>query len=134
MLLIAVLSIASLQAVRAQCTATITALGPTTFCAPGSVTLKASPGNVYRWYKNGNYIALLVCDTFTVHTSGSYSVVVDAGGLLDGRDVLPPIIPPPVTPPSCCATATPVHVHINRTANGRARRGRGVDINSLPVF
>ena len=61
-------------------------------------------------------------------------VVVDAGGLLDGRDVLPPIIPPPVTPPSCCATATPVHVHINRTANGRARRGRGVDINFLPVF
>ena len=55
-------------------------------------------------------------------------VVVGAGGLFDGRDVLPPIIPPPVTPPSCCATETPVQVHINRIPNKMGRRGRGVDI------
>ena len=50
-----------------------------------------------------------------------------AGGLLVGRDVLPPIIPPPVTPPSCCPHATPAQENKNRAVNtNRNRRGRGV--------
>lgn len=68
---------------KAQCNATITPLGPTTFCAPGSVTLQASPGSVYKWYKDGNYFALLVTNTLTVSASGSYVVVVDSSGCID---------------------------------------------------
>ncbi|MBL7717923.1 MAG: T9SS type A sorting domain-containing protein [Flavipsychrobacter sp.] len=71
------------QQLSAQCNATITPLGPTTFCAPGSVTFQASPGSVYKWYKDGNYFALLVTNTLTVSASGSYVVVVDSSGCID---------------------------------------------------
>ena len=46
-----------------------------------------------------------------------FTVPVVAGGLLDGREVLPPIMPPPVTPPSCCPTATPIDANRKRMAN-----------------
>ena len=46
-----------------------------------------------------------VAGFFVVVAGGFFLVVVvEAGfvaGLLEGREVLPPIIPPPVTPPSC---------------------------------
>ena len=63
--------------------------------------------------------------------------VVDAGlfaGLVDGRLVLPPIMPPPVTPPpSCCASAT-LLVVINRTADRLIKRGDGKDIDVSPAL
>ncbi|MBL7717924.1 MAG: hypothetical protein JNL72_03740 [Flavipsychrobacter sp.] len=68
---------------KAQCNATITPLGPTTFCAPGSVTLQASPGDIYKWYKDGIFVALLINDTITVTDGGSYVVVVDSAGCID---------------------------------------------------
>ena len=40
-----------------------------------------------------------------------------AGGLLVGRDVLPPMVPPPVTPPSCCPTATLAQTNTNMSVN-----------------
>ncbi|MBI2274299.1 MAG: HYR domain-containing protein, partial [Bacteroidetes bacterium] len=53
--------------------ATISADGPTTFCAGGSVTLTASAGNSYLW-SNG-----ATTQTITVSTAGSYSVTVSNG-------------------------------------------------------
>ena len=71
-------------------------------------------------------------------TGGFFFVVeVDllAGGLLVGRDVLPPIIPPPVTPPSCCANAALEKANRNRTENTNGNRGaRGVVMSTLLVF
>jgi hypothetical protein len=69
-----------------------------------------------------------------VVTGGFFrGVDVDDAGLFVGRDVLPPIMPPPVTPPSCCADAPPAEASKNRTVNtNRNRQGRGVvDMNSL---
>ena len=55
--------------------AQITAGGPTTFCAPGSVTLTASPaGGTYAW-SNG-----ATTQSITVFGSGSFSVTVTANG------------------------------------------------------
>ncbi|HEV2720135.1 MAG TPA: hypothetical protein VG323_08955, partial [Thermoanaerobaculia bacterium] len=51
---------------------TITASGPTTFCAPGSVTLTSSPANTYSW-STGETTQQIV-----VSTSGSYSVTVQS--------------------------------------------------------
>jgi uncharacterized repeat protein (TIGR01451 family) len=55
--------------------AAIAASGPTTFCAPGSVTLTASPaGGTYAW-SNG-----ATTQSITVVGSGSFSVTVTANG------------------------------------------------------
>ena len=76
---------------------------------------------------------------FVAGATVGFFFVVDvgllAGGLLVGRDVLPPIIPPPVTPPSCWANAAPEQVSKKRTVttNGN-RRGRTVVMSTLLVF
>ena len=63
-------------------------------------------------------------------------VVVDVGllaGLVEGRLVLPPIMPPPVTPPgSCCASAA-LLVVINRSADRQSTRRDGKDMTLSPV-
>lgn len=53
---------------------TITAVGSTTFCTGGNVTLTASTGNSYTW-SNGATSASIV-----VTTAGNYSVTVNQGG------------------------------------------------------
>ncbi|HEV2721988.1 MAG TPA: hypothetical protein VG323_18350, partial [Thermoanaerobaculia bacterium] len=66
----------------------ITASGPTTFCAGGSVTLTAPQGAFYSWSNGAN------TQSITVATSGSYDVrVVSAYG--------------------CTATTAPVAVTVN---------------------
>src|SRR5687767_10336439 len=54
---------------------TITASGPTTFCAPGSVTLTASAGDSYLWSTGATTQSIVVTQ------SGSYSVQVTIDGL-----------------------------------------------------
>jgi hypothetical protein len=71
------------QHVVAQCNATITPLSSMTFCQGGSVTLQGSSGDLYKWYLNGNLIAVLVSDTLNVNTAGSYTVVIDSSGCID---------------------------------------------------
>ncbi|WP_341903644.1 FG-GAP-like repeat-containing protein [Fluviicola taffensis] len=59
-------------------TPTITAGGPTTFCAGGSVTLTASAGTTYLWSPGGATTA-----SISATTSGSYTVqVTNAAGCL----------------------------------------------------
>ncbi|MFC4232297.1 beta strand repeat-containing protein, partial [Parasediminibacterium paludis] len=54
-------------------TATITAGGPISFCAGGSVTLNASPGISYLWSNSANTA------TTTISAAGSYTVTVTNG-------------------------------------------------------
>ena len=58
--------------------ATITAGGPTTFCAGGNVILTeiASPGCTYQWMKGGSTIAGATATTYTATTAGNYKCVV----------------------------------------------------------
>jgi uncharacterized repeat protein (TIGR01451 family) len=71
--------------------ASITASGPTTFCAGGSVTLNASGTGTYLW-SNGETTPSIV-----VTSTGTYSVTVTNG--------------------SCSSTSSPVNVTVNPAPN-----------------
>jgi hypothetical protein len=61
-------------------TPTITPGGPTTFCAGGSVTLTSSSAGGNQWYLDGNPIGGATNQSYGATLSGSYTVVVTAGG------------------------------------------------------
>ncbi len=58
--------------------ASITAVGPTTFCQGGSVILNATPatGMTYVWLRNGSPIAGQTTASFTATQAGAYRVIV----------------------------------------------------------
>jgi Ig-like domain CHU_C associated len=91
-LLAGLLSLLLTHQAIAQCTATITTSGPTTFCQGGSVTLSvpAVAGSTYQWSSTQN------TPSITVTQSGSYSVTVTTSG-------------------GCTATSAPVTVTVNPT-------------------
>jgi hypothetical protein len=78
--------------------ATITASGPTTFCAGGSVTLTASPASSYAW-SNG-----ATTQSITVNAAGSYSVTVTNGN-------------------GCSAASAPTTVAVNALPNAAITAG-----------
>ncbi|MBK7965826.1 MAG: immunoglobulin domain-containing protein [Bacteroidetes bacterium] len=61
--------------------ATITPLGPTTFCAGNNVTLQANPGvgYSYQWRKNGSAISGATTINYNATTAGKYKVDVTNG-------------------------------------------------------
>ncbi|MBK9639166.1 MAG: PKD domain-containing protein [Bacteroidetes bacterium] len=58
--------------------ATVTATGPTTFCAGDSVVLQANTGSglTYQWKLNGNNISGAIANNFAVKLAGNYRVRV----------------------------------------------------------
>jgi hypothetical protein len=64
--------------VNALPAATITPQGPTTFCAGGSVVLKANSGTglAYQWRKGANILAGATLLNYTATTGGTYKVIV----------------------------------------------------------
>ena len=94
MLLAGLLGFVLTHRAAAQCTATITASGPTTFCQGGAVTLSvpAVSGSTYQWSTTQNTPAI------TVTQSGTYSVTV-------------------TTAAGCTAASAPVTVTVNPTPN-----------------
>ncbi len=67
-------------------TATIAAIGSTTFCQGGSVTLLAAnapSGSTYSyvWKLNGTAIVGATANTYVANASGNYSVTITANGL-----------------------------------------------------
>lgn len=65
-------------------TVTITASGPTEFCAGGSVVLQATTdfnnNNTYQWKLNGGAIANATATTYTANIGGSYTVTATRNG------------------------------------------------------
>jgi subtilisin-like proprotein convertase family protein/PKD repeat protein/endonuclease/exonuclease/phosphatase family metal-dependent hydrolase len=59
-------------------TATVSASGPTTFCAGGGVTLQTDTTNIssFRWQLNGSDITGAISASYTAVQSGSYRAVV----------------------------------------------------------
>lgn len=62
--------------------ATLTAVGPTTFCSGGSVVLNASTGSgyTYQWRRNGTTIAGATGGSYTATQAGSYAALVISAG------------------------------------------------------
>ncbi len=85
--------------------ATITPMGPTTVCAPGSVVLNATAGAgyTYQWYNAGGVITGASTQTYTATATGSYSVLItSSGGCKDtsaGTNVTITAAPIPVITP-----------------------------------
>jgi hypothetical protein len=59
-------------------TATITAVGATTFCQGNSVVLNANTGSalIYQWKNNGTNISGATSSSYTANAAGSYTVVI----------------------------------------------------------
>ncbi len=66
--------------------ATITASGPLSFCAPDSVILHANTGTgyTYQWSKNDIIIGGATSSSYVAKTTGSYTVEVDSAGSAAG--------------------------------------------------
>ncbi|MEJ8800594.1 Ig-like domain-containing protein [Pontibacter sp. H249] len=61
-----------------QCKATVSADGPLTICAGGSVRLTVDQkGFAYTWYRNGSEVSGQKGEFYTVTESGSYTVRID---------------------------------------------------------
>jgi endo-1,4-beta-D-glucanase Y len=75
--------------------ATITANGPTNFCAGGNVVLNANTGTgyTYQWMNNGGAISGATSASYTATTTGNYTVKVFSG--------------------SCTATSSSVSVNVS---------------------
>ncbi|WP_074958795.1 beta strand repeat-containing protein [Chryseobacterium formosense] len=59
---------------------TVSAGGPTTFCAGGNVNLTSSSATGNQWYKDGAIISGATGQTYSANASGTYTVVVTTGG------------------------------------------------------
>ena|GEM_PF-932448 len=92
-------------------TASISALGATTFCAGDSVTLQGSGGLGYQWMENGSVLVGATNSTLTVGAAGSYAVIVSNGfGCLDTSSIITTTVDPQptatitaVSPTAICA-------------------------------
>jgi hypothetical protein len=71
----------------------ITAAGPTTFCAGGSVTLNASGGGSLQWALNGNPIGGANGTSYVATAAGNYTLIATNG--------------------ACVVTSSPVAVTVN---------------------
>lgn len=71
------------QYATAQCTPVITPAGNTTFCDGNSVTLNASFGDTYQWYKDGNIITGAQSNSYVATTAGNYTVEIDSVGCIN---------------------------------------------------
>jgi len=92
---------------------TISAGGPTTFCAPGSVTLTSSNPTGNQWYKDGSLIAGATATTYNATDTGAYTVVTTlsncASDISDPITVTAnptPTVSPIVGPTTVCAMST----------------------------
>ena len=89
-------------------TPSISAGGPTTFCAGGSVVLTSSSASGYQWYKDGTAISGATNQTYSVTTPGTYSVIVTNSGCSSAMSagITITVNPAPATPTISAGGAT----------------------------
>ncbi|MCW3091614.1 MAG: hypothetical protein JWP81_2683 [Ferruginibacter sp.] len=89
-------------------TPSISASGPTTFCADGSLTLTSSPAASYQWYKGGVIITGEISQTYLPTTSGTYTVIVkNASGCSSAASLGTAVIVNPLPPSPVITTSGP---------------------------
>jgi len=106
--------------VYAQPDPMITASGPTTFCAGGSVTLTASASQSYLW-SNG-----ATSQSITVTTSGSYSVTETNAICSATSQPVVVTVDPPLAKPNVSSTATSICPGGSVTMTASESGGSGV--------
>ncbi|MGV3587306.1 MAG: T9SS type A sorting domain-containing protein [Adhaeribacter sp.] len=89
-------------------TAAVNANGPLSFCFGGNVTLTASAGDSWAWYKAGNSQPVATSQSYVVAESGNYTVVVTTNGCsATSNAVTVTVNPLPVV--SISSSVTPVN-------------------------
>ncbi|MCC6542422.1 MAG: T9SS type A sorting domain-containing protein, partial [Flavobacteriales bacterium] len=98
-------------------TATISADGPTTFCAGSSVTLSTNSGTgyAYTWYRNGVVIPGATANEHTATLTGYYMVRIS---LSNCTSTSPSLYVQSFSPPSVTCSADPEDAAVNAVANG----------------
>ena len=94
---------------------TITAGGPTTFCAGGSVLLTASSATTYQWYRGGSPISGATSQTYSATSSGNYTVRVSVNGCSNLASAGTAVTVNPL--PAITLGANPIIPQGTRTAN-----------------
>lgn len=113
------------------CPATDTALGDTSFCAGDSVILKGNTGTglTYQWLSSNSPITGATDSTYTVHTTGDYSVIVTNGACFDTAANIHITVHPLPTPnvtynsPTHTMSVTSTYATYSWTRNGTAITG-----------
>jgi hypothetical protein len=86
-------------------TPTVSANGPTTFCAGGGVTLTSSAATGNQWFLNGSPIAGATGKTFVATASGNYTVIATVNGCSSAPSAATAVTATPL-PPTPTVTAS----------------------------
>jgi hypothetical protein len=79
-----------------NCTSSITASGPASFCSGSTFSLTASPGTAFKWQRNGFTLAGATTQTYIPSISGTYScMITTACGVIPSNSVSVTIYPVP---------------------------------------
>jgi hypothetical protein len=96
----------TLKAIAVSPLPVISPSGTVSICAGDSVTLSASTGSAYQWYKNGTAITSATTPLYKVHTAGHYSVVVTSPQGCADTSVVDTLIVHPLPVPVITASGT----------------------------
>jgi hypothetical protein len=109
-------------------TPTITAGGPLTFCAGGSVTLTSSSASGNQWFLNGNAIGGATNQSYSASVAGDYTVVVTTGGCASAASAAKTVT---VNPNPSATITAPATVVAGSTGNSAsvANAGAGATYN-----
>jgi gliding motility-associated-like protein len=116
-------------------TPTIAAGGPTTFCAPGSVTLTSSSASGNQWSLNGTPIGGATAQTYAATASGNYTVIVTTGGCssLASAPTSVTVTPAPATPTIAAGGPTTFCSGGSVTLTSSAASGNQWSLNGTPI-
>jgi len=114
---------------------TISAGGPTTFCAGGSVTLTSSSASGNQWYLNGNAIGGATSQQYAATASGSYTVVVSTNGCSGPASAatLITVNPAPATPTISAGGPTTFCAGGSVTLTSSSASGNQWSLNGNPI-
>ncbi|MCX6182136.1 MAG: polysaccharide lyase family protein [Bacteroidetes bacterium] len=89
---------------------TLIANGPTTFCESASVTLTASSGKSYKWFKDATLLATTTA-SYNVTESGLYSVeITDDNGVKDTTNAIKITVIPHCISLTAASTSTAINL------------------------
>ncbi|HET7434676.1 MAG TPA: carboxypeptidase regulatory-like domain-containing protein, partial [Thermoanaerobaculia bacterium] len=116
-------------------TPTISAGGPTTFCAGGNVTLTSSSASGNQWYNGVTLLAGQTAQTYIATASGNYNVVVTTSGCASApsASTAVSVTPLPTTPTITPDGPTTFCAGGNVTLTSSSASGNQWLLNGTPI-
>jgi len=116
-------------------TPTITAGGPTTFCAGGSVTLTSSSASGNQWSLNGSPIGAATGQTYVANATGNYTVIVTTSGCPSAASAPTSVTvnPTPTTPTISAGGPTTFCSGGSVTLTSSSASGNQWSLNGSPI-